>query len=412
MTMTVNHCTLPLSGIRVLDLGRIVAAPFATQMLADMGAEVIKIERPGEGDDSRNYGPSFLDTDNGETYSGFYLSFNRNKRSVAVNIASVEGQQLIRDLALHCDVMIENFKVGDLARKGLGYADISAVNPKIVYCSITGFGQTGPYAPYPAVDMVFQSMSGLMSVTGEAERSPQKVGLSMADVNCGLYSTIAILAALRERDYSGQGQHIDMSLLDCLISTMSHRAMDFFISGQVPVRAGNVAPGSTPAQVFNCSDGMLNVQAGTDNQFRKFCELVDRTDLLSDPRFARGRQRNLNRTALLPIFEEMFRHNTVAYWYEKLIAGGVICSPVYDLSQTLADPQVQSRGMQVSMEKESVGEIRALRNPIRYSRTPLDNYVFPPRVGEHTDEVLVSILKLSQEQIGKLHDIGAVQASF
>jgi len=399
---------LPLSGIRVLDLGRIVAAPFATQILADMGADVIKIERPGEGDDSRNYGPSFLDTQQGETFSGFYLSFNRNKRSIAVNIGTAEGQQLIRDLARDCDVLIENFKVGDLARKGLAYTDIAAVNARIVYCSITGFGQTGPYAPYPAVDMVFQSMSGLMSVTGEADRPPQKVGVSMADINCGLYSTIAILAALRERDRSGLGQHIDMSLLDCLISTMSHRAMDYFLTGEVPRRAGNVSPGSTPAQLFECSDGMLNVQAGTDNQFRKFCGLIGRTELLDDARFARGRQRNLNRSALLPMIEEIFRGNTVAYWYERLIEGGIICSPVYDLSQTFADPQVQARGMKISMEKESIGRLDGLRNPIRYSRTQLERYVFPPRVGEHTDEVLSSLLKLSEAQIAGLRKAGAV----
>jgi len=399
---------LPLSGIRVLDLGRIVAAPFATQILADMGADVIKIERPGEGDDSRNYGPSFLDTQQGETFSGFYLSFNRNKRSIAVNIGTAEGQQLIRDLARDCDVLIENFKVGDLARKGLAYTDIAAVNARIVYCSITGFGQTGPYAPYPAVDMVFQSMSGLMSVTGEADRPPQKVGVSMADINCGLYSTIAILAALRERDRSGLGQHIDMSLLDCLISTMSHRAMDYFLTGEVPRRAGNVSPGSTPAQLFECSDGMLNVQAGTDNQFRKFCGLIGRTELLDDARFARGRQRNLNRSALLPMIEEIFRGNTVAYWYERLIEGGIICSPVYDLSQTFADPQVQARGMKISMEKESIGRLDGLRNPIRYSRTQLEKYVFPPRVGEHTDEVLSSLLNLSEAQIVSLRKAGAV----
>ena len=404
---------LPLAGIRILDLGRIVAAPFATQMLGDMGAEIIKIERPGEGDDSRNYGPSFLDTEEGETYSGFYLSFNRNKRSVAVDISTPGGQQVIRDLARECDVLIENFKVGDLARKGLSYADIEAVNPRIVYCSITGFGQTGPYAPYPAVDMVFQSMSGLMSVTGEAERAPQKVGLSVADINCGLYSCVAILAALRERDSSGRGQHIDMSLLDCLISTMSHRIMDYFISGDVPFRFGNVSPGSTPAQLFKCSDGMINVQAGTDNQFRKLCELLGRVDLLADPRFTRGRQRNENRAALLPIIEPVFLSGTVAHWYQKLVSGGVICSPVYDVSQTFNDPQVAARGMKMAMEKDAVGRIDALRNPIRFSRTQIERYAFPPRVGEHTEEVLASVLGLSAGQIAQLDEAGVVrQAKF
>jgi crotonobetainyl-CoA:carnitine CoA-transferase CaiB-like acyl-CoA transferase len=406
--MAPNDSALPLAGIRILDLGRIVAAPFATQMMGDLGAEVIKIERPGEGDDSRNYGPSFLDTDMGETYSGFYLSFNRNKRSVSVNIGTSEGQQLIRELAKHCDVLIENFKVGDLARKGLAYPDISAINPQIIYCSITGFGQTGPYAAYPAVDMVFQCMSGLASVTGEADGPPEKVGVSIADINCGLYSTIAILAALRERDCSGQGQHIDMSLLECLISTLSHRVMDYFLTGKVPMRAGNVAPGSAPAQLFQCRDGMLNVQAGTDNQFRKFCDLVGRSDLPADPRFARGRLRNQNRALLLPMIEEMFRGNTVAYWYDKLVSGGVICSPVYDLSETFNDPQVRARGTKISMEKDGVGRIGALRNPIRYSRTQIGRYEFPPRIGEHTAEVLSSILRLPASEIERLREVGAL----
>jgi crotonobetainyl-CoA:carnitine CoA-transferase CaiB-like acyl-CoA transferase len=399
---------LPLTGIRILDLGRVVAAPFATQMMGDMGADVIKIERPGEGDDSRNYGPSFLDTPQGESYSGFYLSFNRNKRSVSVNIGTPEGQHLIRELAKHCDVLIENFKAGDLARKGLAYSHLSAINPRIIYCSITGFGQTGPYATYPAVDMVFQCMSGLASVTGEADGPPQKVGVTIADINCGLYSTIAILGALRERDRSGLGQHIDMSLLDCLMSTVSHRAMDYLLTGQVPARAGNVAPGSAPAQLFKCSDGLLNVQAGTDNQFRKFCELIGRTDLLLDPRFARSRQRSQNRASLLPAIEEMFSGNTVAYWYEKLVSGGVICSPVYDVRQAFDDPQVQARGTKIAMAKDGVGEIGGLRNPIRYSRTQIEKYVFPPRIGEHTDEVLSSILGLPESEIGRLRKIGAL----
>lgn len=407
--MAEENRSLPLSGIRVLDLGRIVAAPFATQMLGDLGAEIIKIERPGEGDDSRNYGPSFLDTPHGESYSGFYLSFNRNKRSVAVNLASEGGQKLIQELAKKCDVLIENFKVGDLARKNLAYPDIAAINPRIIYCSITGFGQTGPYAAYPAVDMVFQSLSGLMSVTGEADGPPQKVGLSMADINCGLYSVVAILAALRERDRSGLGQHIDMSLLDCLISSMSHRAVDYFLSGQVPMRFGNVSPGSTPAQLFQCSDGMLNVQAGTDNQFRKLCQLLNYTDLLEDPRFARGRQRNENRAVLLPLIESVFRENTVAHWYERLVEGGIICSPVYDLSQTFADPQVIARDVKVSMSKEGAGRIDALRNPIRYSRTEIENYAFPPAVGEHTTEILQSLLGLSDTEIEDLRKAEVVK---
>jgi crotonobetainyl-CoA:carnitine CoA-transferase CaiB-like acyl-CoA transferase len=230
----------------------------------------------------------------------------------------------------------------------------------------------------------------------------------MADINCGLYSTVAILAALRERDRSGRGQYIDMSLLDCLVASLSHRVMDYFLTGQIPMRAGNVSPGSTPAQVFQCSDGLLNVQAGTDNQFGKLCHLIGRTDLLEDPRFARGRQRNDNRDALLPIFVELFRGNTVGYWYERLIAAGVICSPVYDVSQTFKDPQVAARGLRTSMAKANVGCIGAIRNPLRFSRTPIESYAFPPSVGEHTEEVLKAVLGKSDEAIRQLRAAGAV----
>ena len=400
---------LPLEGIRVLDLGRIVAGPFATQMLGDLGAEVIKVERPGAGDLSREYGPSFLKEPDGGSVSGFYLSFNRNKKSISVNLASAEGQQLIRDLAAHCDVFIENFKCGDLARKGLGYDDVVKINPGIVYCSITGFGQTGPYASYPGLDMVFQAMSGLMSVTGEAAGAPQKVGITAADILCGLYASNAIMAALRARDRDGgQGQYIDMSLFDCAVAAMSHRATDYFLMGEAPMRSGNVAPGSTPAQVFTCSDGLLNLQAASDTQFLTFCKAIDRPELAQDPRFSQRKTRHENRAELLPILEDVLRQDTVAHWYERLVPQGVICSPIYDLEQTFHDPQVIARGLQTAMERAEGDPASTVRNPIRYSRTPIERYAFPPQTGAHTDAILSDLLGLSDAELLALHEADTI----
>jgi crotonobetainyl-CoA:carnitine CoA-transferase CaiB-like acyl-CoA transferase len=393
----------------VLDLGRVVAAPFACQILGDLGADIIKVERPGRGDESRHYGPSFLDMEDGFSTSGFYLAFNRNKRSITVDLARPEGQDLIRRLTVECDVLVENFKMGDLARKGLGYGDLLAINPALVYCSITGFGHTGPYAAYPAVDMVFQAMSGMMSVTGESGGPPQKVGIVAADLICGLYAANAIQAALRARDHNGgRGQHIDLSLLDCAVSAMSHRIMDYFITGEVPHRSGNKAPGTAPAQLFRCNDGLLNVQAGTDSQFAKLCAVLELPRLLEDPLFRTGADRLRHRDQLLPALETIFAEASVARWYDRLVAGGVICSPVYDVEGTFSDPQVAARELAVSMCSGDGHEVKGVRNPIRLSEQPISTYTFPPSVGAHTDEVLAEVLGLSSAKIESLHASGAV----
>ena len=400
---------LPLCGLRVLDLGRVVAGPFATQLLGDLGAEILKIEMPGSGDESRRYGPSFLEEPDEKSISGFFLAFNRNKKSISMNIATEAGKEVILKLVKHCDVFIENYKFGDLARRGLGYAEISAINPGIVYCSITGFGQSGPYAAYPAVDVVFQAMSGLMSVTGEPDGPPQKVGIAIADIICGLYAANAIQAALRAREINGgAGQYIDLALMDCAVAAMSYRAMDYFLTARAPMRSGNAAPGASPAQLFTCRDGLLNVQAYSDDQFRKLCEVVNRADLLADPRFSQALVRHRNRAKLVPVLEALFANDTVANWYARLIAAGVICSPVYDLADTFRDPQVLARGSRTIMASASGRQAPTIRNPMRLSKTPIDQYVFPPELGQHTEAVLRCLLGLSDEEISQLRSDGAI----
>ncbi|WP_176489135.1 CaiB/BaiF CoA transferase family protein [Rhizorhabdus dicambivorans] len=399
---------LPLAGVRILDLGRVVAAPFATQLLADLGADVIKVERPGKGDLSREYGPSYFDLPDGSSASGLYLSVNRNKKSVTIDIGSSTGRALILALAAKCDVLVENFKTGDLDKKGLGYGDVAAVHPGIVYCSITGFGHTGPYARHPATDVVFQSMSALMSVTGEADGAPQRAGIAVSDLVGGLYAANAIQAALRARDHDGRGQHIDLSLLDCSVAAMSARAADYFITGDIPVRTGNFAAGVAPAQLFECRDGLLNVQAGTDAQFHKLCAVVDRLDLVPDPRFASSASRVRHAKDLIPIFEQIFAQNTVLFWYEKLVDSGVICSPIYDMAGTFEDPQVKSRGLRSTLRRHDGVSLDFVRNPIRFSKTPIDHYSFPPAVGEHTDQVLAEVLEMTSAEIEALRSAGAV----
>lgn len=393
---------LPLSGVRVLDLGRVVAAPFATQMLGDLGAEIIKVERPVSGDISREYGPSFMDLPDGTSTSGLYLSVNRNKKSITVDISSEEGRKLILALAAKSDVFVENFKTDDLSRKGLGYSHVSGANPAIIYCSVTGFGQTGPYARYPATDVVFQSMSGLMSVTGEAENAPQRAGVAVSDLIGGLYAANAIQAALRLKDKVGLGQHIDLSLLDCSVAAMSARAMDYFITGSVPVRTGNFAAGVAPAQLFRCRDGLLNLQAGTDVQFRKLCTVINRPDLVSDQRFKTAMDRVGNSNELIPILESIFQKEMVSFWYDMLVKADVICSPIYDVATAMEDPQIRARGLRDTMKREDGAAVEFLRNPIAFSGTPISDYNFPPTVGEHTDDILTNMLGLNAAEIEEL----------
>ena len=380
-----------LNGIRVLDLSRIFAAPWATQMLGDLGAEVIKIEHPTKGDDFRTYGPPFLpDADGGDSReSGYYLSANRNKKSAAVDLAAAEGQEVIRKLAASADVLVENFKVGGLAKYGLDYESIKAINPGIVYCSITGFGQDGPYAGRGGLDSLIQALSGLMSLTGEANQEPQKVGMIIDDFATGMYACVAILAALRHREVNGgNGQHIDLSLLDCGIAMLGPRLQTYLISGEEPGRNGNASFGSAPAQTFPCSDGTIMIQAGGDDQFKRLCKAIDRPGLIDDPRYASRSKRVENMDTLIPAIVEKLQADSLGNWIARLEAAGVMCSPVNNVGEALENEQVKHRRMIETIRHPLADELNIVRNPIRFSETPIQQYRPPPMIGEHTQEVL------------------------
>jgi len=412
-----------LAGVRVLDLSRVLAGPLAGQLLADLGAEVIKIERPGVGDDSRTYGPPFLADRQGEPTdtAAFYLACNRNKQSVTVDHSTPAGQRLIRELAAHCDVLIENFRTGTLAKYGLDYESLREVNPRLVYLSITGFGQTGPYAERPGYDGVFQAMCGMMSVSGHPEE-PMKVGISMVDILTSLYASTAVLAALRHRDQgddvdrgggrngsgSGEGQHIDLSLLDCGLASLSHFAMNYLVSGEVPVRRGNGGFGGVPSQAFQCADRPIFLVAGNDRQFRAFCAAAGRPELPDDPRFADTPGRIAHREALLPILAEVFRSRPRDEWLALLAKHDVPAGPVNELPEVFADPQIRHRGMLVQVEDPEAGTIPMPANPMRFSATPIEGYEHPPRLGEHTGEVLGRVLGLTAAEVDELHQRGVV----
>jgi crotonobetainyl-CoA:carnitine CoA-transferase CaiB-like acyl-CoA transferase len=401
--------SMPLSGVRVIDMGRLIAAPSATQMLGDLGAEVIKLERPGEGDDSRTYGPSFLESLDGKsTLAGFYLAQNRNKKSMTLDFAKPEGAQIVRELAADADVFVENYKVGDLARRGLDYESLKKINPRLVYCSVTGFGQSGPYSTRPGVDSVFQAMSGLMSVTGEPDRAPQKVGLTLIDMITGIYTSTAILAALRHRDATGHGQAVSVSLLDAAVAIMSHRAVDYLVSGEIPHRSGTASAGTAPAQHFQCKDGEINVQAGGDRQFGVLCRALGRPDMITRPQYLHRMDRWGNKAELIAELQAIFANDTVMGWCERLQPQGVICGPVNNLAQTFQDPQVIHNGIAMDMQHPDYRPTRLLRNPIKFSDTPIENYGFPPVLGENTDEILSDILGYSPEKIAALKEAGVV----
>ncbi|WP_328778330.1 CoA transferase [Streptomyces canus] len=398
-----------LAGIRVLDLSRILAAPLATQMLADLGAEVIKVERPGSGDDSRTYGPPFAPGPEGDRTdtAAFYLSCNRNKRSVTVNHASTEGQELIRALAARSDVLVENFRTGTLAKYGLDHESLRALNPRLVYLSVTGFGQTGPYADRPGYDGIFQAMSGMMSVSGHPEE-PMKVGVSMIDILTGLYASTAVLAALRHRDLTGEGQFIDLSLLDCGLASLSHFAMNYLVSGEVPQRRGNGGYGGIPSQAFPCKDRPIFLVAGNDKQFAAFCAAADRTDLLQDERFATTSARIAHREQILPVLAAILRTRTRDEWLTVLDAHDVPAGPYNEMPEVFADPQVQHRGMLIEVEDPASGQLPMLANPIRFTATPVEGYAPPPALGEHTAEVLTALAGVTERQLAALRDRGVV----
>ncbi len=403
-----------LSHLRVLDLSRVLAGPWAGQILADLGAEVIKIERPGVGDDTRAWGPPFLQDAAGENTSeaAYYLSANRNKQSVTVDFTQPEGQRLVRELALQSDILLENFKVGGLAAYGLDYASLKAINPRLIYCSITGFGQYGPYAKRAGYDFMIQGLGGLMSLTGkpddEAGGGPVKVGVALTDILTGLYSTVAVLAALAHRNEGGSGQHIDMALLDVQVACLANQAMNYLTTGNAPKRLGNAHPNIVPYQDFPTADGDFILTVGNDGQFRKFCEVAGHAEWADDPRFANNKQRVANRTVLIPLIRQATVFKTTAEWVAALEQAGVPCGPINDLAQVFADPQVLARGLRVDVPHSLGGTLPQVASPIRLSETPVEYRQAPPLLGEHTDAVLQRLLGMQAAEIAALRDAGVV----
>ncbi|WP_172148291.1 MULTISPECIES: CaiB/BaiF CoA transferase family protein [Pseudomonas] len=403
-----------LSHIRVLDLSRVLAGPWAGQILADLGAEVIKIERPGVGDDTRHWGPPFLKDAQGENTSeaAYYLSANRNKQSLTVDFTQAEGQRLVREMVAKADILIENFKVGGLAAYGLDYAALKELNPKLIYCSITGFGQDGPYAKRAGYDFMIQGLGGLMSLTGraddEAGAGPVKVGVALTDILTGLYSSAAILAALASRDQTGQGQHIDMALLDVQVACLANQAMNYLTTGVAPRRLGNAHPNIVPYQDFPTADGDIILTVGNDGQFRKFCEVAGLPALAADPRFSTNQARVAHRTELIPLIRQATVFKTTAEWLAALEQAGVPCGPINDLQQVFADPQVQARGLRVELPHPLAGSVPQVASPIRLSATPVQYRNAPPLLGEHTEQVLQQWLGLSLEQIAELRRAGVL----
>ena len=400
-----------LAGIRVLDLTRILAGPSCTQLLGDLGADVIKIERPGAGDDTRKWGPPYVQGPDGPTAeSAYYLCANRNKRSVAVDIATEAGQALIRRLLARCDVLVENFKVGDLARYGLGWEQLRGEFPWLVYCSITGFGQTGPYAPRAGYDYLAQGAGGIMSLTGEPDGLPMKVGVGIADIMCGMYAAVAILAALRHRDATGLGQAIDAALLDTQIAWLVNEGTNFLLSGQVPPRQGTEHPNIVPYKTFASADGYVILAVGNDAQFQKWCRFAAAAELAADPRFATNSLRVANRRALYALMPEFMRAKTTAEWVEGLAGLGVPCGPVNTLDQVFADPQVQARGMRLDLPHPSAasGSVPVVANPLKMSLTPPGYRHSPPTLGQHTDEVLDELLGLGEAERTQLRAAGTI----
>ena len=405
----------PLDGVQVLDLSRILAAPFAAQMLGDLGADVIKVERPGNGDDSRSYGPSFLDDPDGKgpRQSAFYLSTNRNKRSITIDLAKPAGQALVRRLAERSDVLLENYRVDTLKRYGLDYQSLAAINPRLVYCSVTAFGQTGPYRARPGYDGIFQAAGGLMSVTGHPDghpgAGPMKVGPSIVDVMTGYNAAIGILAALRYRDQvSGKGQYIDVALFDTVVAAASHYTMDYLVSGRPPIRKGTEGNGGMPAGVFECRGRAIMLAVGNDEQYRRFCDVLGRPDLAIDPAYDSVVGRSDNRRPLVTLLHELLANWDAVELIEKLEAAGVPCSLVNDFQQVFDDAQSRHRGLAVTTAHPYAPTQRHVANPIRYSDTPLTVYDSPPMLGQDTDSVLGDTLGLSPEEIARLRGAGIV----
>jgi crotonobetainyl-CoA:carnitine CoA-transferase CaiB-like acyl-CoA transferase len=400
----------PLAGIRVLDLSRVLAGPWAGQNLADLGAEVIKIERPKVGDDSRAFGPPWIkDRDGRDTKdSAYFTSANRGKKSVTVNLQAAEGAALVRELALKSDVLIENYKFGDLERYGLAYAQLKDEHPRLVYCSVTGFGHTGPYRERPGYDFMIQGMGGMMSVTGEPGGEPQRAGVPIADIITGMYASIAICAALAHRAQSGRGQHLDLALLDSQIALLAYQNTNYFATGKPPRRIGNLHPNIVPYQPFRCADGEVILACGNDNLYRKFCEAAGCPELAADARFATNGKRVENRDELKRLLDAIFARRTKKEWGELLDAAGVPNGPINDIAQVYEEPQVQARGVRIEAEHPVAGRLPMVASPMRFSGTPLEHKVAPPVLGQHTDEVLSQVLGKDAAAIARLRAAGAI----
>ncbi|MDH4609046.1 CaiB/BaiF CoA-transferase family protein [Pseudomonas sp. BN102] len=397
-----------LSHIRVLDLSRVLAGPWSGQILADLGAEVIKVERPGSGDDTRAWGPPYLKGSDGRDTSeaAYFLSANRNKQSVTIDFTRPEGKKLVRELAMKSDILIENFKVGGLAAYGLDYESLKAINPRLIYCSITGFGQFGPYAKRAGYDFMIQGLGGLMSITGRSDQEegagPVKVGVALTDILTGLYSSVAMLAALASREISGKGQHIDMALLDVQVACLANQAMNYLTTGNAPRRLGNAHPNIVPYQDFPTADGDFILTVGNDSQFRKFCEVAGHREWADDPRFTTNKARVAHRAELIPMIRQSTVFKTTAEWVAALEEVGVPCGPINDLAAVFADPQVQARGLRVELDHPLAGMVPQVASPLRLSDTPVEYRMPPPLLGEHTREVLQQVLGLAAEQVDAL----------
>jgi crotonobetainyl-CoA:carnitine CoA-transferase CaiB-like acyl-CoA transferase len=404
----------PLEHIRVLELSRVLAGPWAAQTVADLGASVIKVEKPVVGDDTRTYAPPYAATSDGgqSSESAYFLSTNRGKRSVTIDFIHPEGQRLVQALAAKSDVVIENFKVGGLAKYGLDYPSLKPLNPGLVYCSITGFGQTGPYRHKPGYDFMIQGIGGLMSITGEPDQrpggGPMKVGVAVADVFTGLYATIAILGALSHRDRTGAGQHIDLALLDTQVAVLANQAMNYLVTGVAPQRLGNAHPNIVPYQVFAASDGHIIVAVGNENQYARLCEVIGRPDLASDERFATNAARVNNRDELIAALGGIFLMRTMRQWLDALERAGVPCGPINTIADVFADPQVQARGMRLDLPHPALGSVPSVANPIKYSATPLSYRSAPPMLGANTDEILRDILGIAPAEIARMRKAGIV----
>jgi crotonobetainyl-CoA:carnitine CoA-transferase CaiB-like acyl-CoA transferase len=395
----------PLSGLRVLDLTRVLAGPTCTQMLGDLGAEVIKIERPEAGDDTRGFAPPFVPN---TKESAYFVGVNRNKKSVTLDIAKPEGQAIIHKLLEHCDILVENFKVGALAKYGLGYEQLAKTHPRLIYCSITGFGQTGPYAPRPGYDALIQAMGGVMSLTGEPNGSPQKVGVPVADLFAGLYGCIGILAAVNHRNSTGQGQQIDIGMLDTHVAWLANQGMNYLATGENPPRLGNQHPNIAPYQEFPTKDGYIILAVGNDPTFERFCKAFGQEALLADPRFATNPIRVQNRQLVTDTLTPVMKSKTTAEWIDALEALKIGCGPINTLEQVFADPHVQAREMVVDMAHGSGETVKVIANPVKLSATPPSYRSAPPVLGEHTQDVLTSVLKMSAADIATLKEKGIV----